>query len=69
MQFSFEKVLKKETFSVVLEMQIYTYLVATCVCVMGLFASGEWKELGGEMEGSKKGKLAYTMILVGIALS
>ncbi|VVB06512.1 unnamed protein product [Arabis nemorensis] len=36
MQFSFQKILKRETFSVVLEMQIYTSLVATCV-------TGKWK--------------------------
>ncbi|CAH8390852.1 unnamed protein product [Eruca vesicaria subsp. sativa] len=43
MQFSFEKILKKETFSVVLEMQINTCLVATCVAFIGIFASGEWR--------------------------
>lgn len=69
MEFSFERVVKKETFSAVLEMQIYTSLVATCVCVVGLFAGGEWKDLKGEMEGSKKGKAAYALTLVGIALS
>jgi drug/metabolite transporter (DMT)-like permease len=41
MQLTFEKVLKKETFSVVLEMQIYTSLVATCASIIGLFVSGE----------------------------
>ncbi|KAG6479382.1 hypothetical protein ZIOFF_062845 [Zingiber officinale] len=69
MQLSFQKVIRKETFTVVLEMQIYTALVASCVAVAGLFASGEWKSLKGEMEGFKKGKLAYVMTLVWIGLS
>ncbi|KAF4388202.1 hypothetical protein G4B88_021898 [Cannabis sativa] len=35
MQLSFQKVLKRETFSVVLEMQIYTSLVAICAALAG----------------------------------
>ncbi|KAL0697160.1 hypothetical protein Bca4012_064340 [Brassica carinata] len=69
MQFSFEKILKKETFSVVLEMQIYTSLVATCVAVIGLFASGEWRTLHGEMEGYHKGQASYVLTLVGTAVT
>ncbi|XP_074561710.1 putative purine permease 11 [Curcuma longa] len=69
MQLSFQKVIRKETFTVVLEMQIYTALVATCVAVAGLFASGEWKSLEGEMEGFAKGKMAYVMTLVWTGLS
>lgn len=69
MQLTFEKVLKKETFSVVLEMQIYTSLVATCASVIGLFASGEWRTLHGEMEGFGKGHIAYIMTLVWTAIA
>ncbi|KAH7512753.1 hypothetical protein FEM48_Zijuj12G0123800 [Ziziphus jujuba var. spinosa] len=69
MQFSFEKILKKESFSVVLDMQIYTSFVATLICIVGLFASGEWKDLKCEMERSEKGKAVYVMTLVGIALA
>ncbi|XP_042512817.1 probable purine permease 11 [Macadamia integrifolia] len=61
-QLSFEKVLKMETFSVKLEMQIYPAMVGTCVCLMGLFASGEWSSLKGEME--QFGGMSYVMILV-----
>ncbi|XP_058224183.1 probable purine permease 11 isoform X2 [Rhododendron vialii] len=68
-QLSFQKVLKKETFSVVLEMQIFTSLVATCVCMVGLFASGEWKTLHGEMDGFGKGRVAYVMTLVWTAVA
>ncbi|WOL06126.1 hypothetical protein Cni_G14858 [Canna indica] len=68
MQLTFEKVIRRETFSIVLEMQIYTSLVATCAAVVGLFSSGEWKTLTSEMEGYAKGKLSYVMTLVWIAL-
>ncbi|XP_056174022.1 probable purine permease 11 isoform X2 [Syzygium oleosum] len=64
MQLSFQKVLKKETFSVVLEMQIYTCLVATCVSAVGLFASGEWKTLHGEMESFGEGRASYVLTVV-----
>lgn len=69
MQLSFEKIIKKETFSVVLEMQIYTSLVATCVSVIGLFASGEWKTLHGEMNAFTTGKVSYIMTLVWTAVA
>lgn len=69
MQLSFQKVLKKETFSVVVEMQIYTSLVATCASLIGLFASGEWRTLHGEMQGFGKGGFAYVMTLVWTAVA
>ncbi|WJX82773.1 putative purine permease 11 [Trifolium repens] len=69
MQLTFEKVLKKETFSVVLEMQIYTSLVATCASTIGLFASGEWHSLHGEMKSFQKGEVAYVMTLVWTAIA
>nr|POE45008.1 isoform 3 of probable purine permease 11 [Quercus suber] len=68
-QLSFQKVIKKETFSVVLEMQIYTALVATCVSVVGLFASGEWKTLHGEMVAFSAGRVSYVMTLVWTAVA
>ncbi|XP_073012786.1 probable purine permease 11 isoform X1 [Typha latifolia] len=69
MQLTFEKVIKRETFSVVLEMQIYTASVATCASVVGLFASGEWKSLKGEMEGYGTGRVSYVLTLVWTAIS
>ncbi|GKB74952.1 probable purine permease 11 [Tanacetum coccineum] len=69
MQLTFQKVIKKETFSVVLELQIYTSFIATCVSTIGLFASGEWKTLGGEMNGFGKGGLAYVMTLAWTAVA
>ncbi|KFK32117.1 hypothetical protein AALP_AA6G200500 [Arabis alpina] len=69
MQYSFEKVLKSETLSMVLEMQIYTSLVASCVSVIGLFASGEWKLLSVEMKEFHEGQVSYVLTLVGTAVS
>ncbi|KAJ0233240.1 hypothetical protein HA466_0284530 [Hirschfeldia incana] len=69
MQYSFENIIKRETFGVVLEMQIYTSLVASCVSVIGLFASGEWKMLRMEMEEFHKGQVSYVLTLVGTAFS
>ncbi|KAL8253940.1 hypothetical protein R6Q59_032161 [Mikania micrantha] len=69
MQLTFQKVIKKETFSVVLELQIYTSFFATCVSIIGLFASGEWRTLGDEMDSFGKGGMAYVMTLVWTAVA
>ncbi|CAO2047925.1 unnamed protein product [Urochloa humidicola] len=69
MQVTFEKVIKRETFSVVLNMQIYTALVATIASLIGLFASGEWKTLEGEMHAFGAGRLSYVMTLLWTAIS
>ncbi|KHN39749.1 Putative purine permease 11 [Glycine soja] len=66
---SLERVLKRETFSVVLEMQIWTSLVASCVCIVGLFSSGEGKGLEDEMRRFKAGREVYMLTLVGTALA
>ena len=68
-QLCFEKVLKKQTFKVVLDMIIYQSLVATLVILVGLFASGEYKSLDREMEGFKLGKVSYVNTLVWIAIA
>ncbi|XP_059651688.1 probable purine permease 11 [Cornus florida] len=69
MQLSFQKVLKKETFSVVLEMQIYTSFVATCASTVGLFASGEWNTLHSEMDAFGKGRVSYVLTLAFTAVA
>ncbi|KAL5064185.1 hypothetical protein RYX36_025922 [Vicia faba] len=68
-QLSFDKVIKSETFSAILNMQIYPSLVATCACVVGLFASGEWKSLHKEMREYEKGKVSYIMTLFWTAVA
>jgi len=50
MELAFDKVVKSRNFSAVLNMQIYTALVSTSAALAGLFASGEWRTLKGEME-------------------
>lgn len=68
-QLSFQKVLKKETFRVVLEMIIYQSLVASCATLVGLFISEEWKNLKGEMGEFRLGRLNYLITLVCTAIS
>ncbi|KAL9319910.1 hypothetical protein ACSQ67_011749 [Phaseolus vulgaris] len=62
-QLVFKKVIKKETFKVVMDMIVYTSFVATCVTVVGLFASGEWKSLKNEMNEYEMGKVTYVLNL------
>ncbi|XP_010470305.1 PREDICTED: probable purine permease 18 [Camelina sativa] len=75
-QLGFEKLLvktkrygNKKVFSMVLEMQICVSFVASVVCLVGLFASGEYKELKGDSERFKKGETYYVLSLIGLALS
>ncbi|XP_061359080.1 probable purine permease 11 [Gastrolobium bilobum] len=68
-QLSFEKVVKKKTFSAVLDMQLYPSFIATCACVVGLFASGEWKTLEKEMKEYEKGRVSYVMTLLWTAVT
>ncbi|XP_057977412.1 probable purine permease 11 isoform X2 [Malania oleifera] len=68
-QLSFQKVIKRETFSAVLEMQTHPSFVATCVCVVGLFTSREWKDLGKEMREYKEGRVSYVMTLFWTAVT
>lgn len=68
-QLSFEKVIKADTFSDVLNMQLYPSFVATCGCVVGLFASGEWKSLDSEMKEYQKGRVSYVMTLLWTAVT
>ncbi|KAL0732564.1 hypothetical protein Bca4012_008773 [Brassica carinata] len=76
MQLGFEKVLVKtkrygnrKVFQMVLEMQICVSFIATLICLVGLFASGEFKELKGDSQRFKKGEAYYFLSLVGLALS
>ncbi|KAI3898035.1 hypothetical protein MKX03_021150 [Papaver bracteatum] len=68
-QLSFEKVIKKETISAVLEMSISTSVVSTCTCLVGLFASGDWRRLKNEFNEYGEGGVSYVMTLVWIAVT
>lgn len=67
-QLAFKKVLKKETFTAVMDLIIYQSLVATLGALVRLFGSGEWKGLKTEMEEFELGKVSYIMTLVWTAL-
>ena len=68
-QFAIGKVVKRETFSVVMDITVLESLLATCVSLVGLFASGEWKSLKDEMYAFRPGKVCYVMTLTGTAIS
>uniref|UniRef100_A0ACD5YHU4 Uncharacterized protein n=1 Tax=Avena sativa TaxID=4498 RepID=A0ACD5YHU4_AVESA len=66
---TFEKVVRTRTFRWVLRVQMYTNVVASMVAVCGLFASGEWRTIPGEMAAFKEGRARYVATLVGMAVS
>lgn len=68
-QLAFKKVIKKESFKAVMDMIIYQSIVASSVIFIGLFASGEWKTLKGEMDEFHLGKVSYLMILLWTTIS
>ncbi|MED6112553.1 hypothetical protein PIB30_062745 [Stylosanthes scabra] len=67
-QLAFKKVLKGETFKVVMDMIIYQSIVATIAILIGLFASGEWKGLNEEMRGYEMGEVSYVLNLTFTAI-
>ncbi|CAA6669730.1 unnamed protein product [Spirodela intermedia] len=69
MQLAFERVIKRATFRVVLEMQIFTSAVAAGASAAGLLGSGEWRSLAGEAAAYGKGEASYAMTLAGTAVA
>lgn len=65
---TFDKVIGAATPRWVLKMQISTNAVAATVSATALFASGEWRTIGGEMAAFKGGKAAYAATVVGVAV-
>ncbi|CAA7042806.1 unnamed protein product [Microthlaspi erraticum] len=68
-QLILREVLKKPTFSAVIDMVVYQSLVSSCVILIGLFGSGEWETLSSEMESYRPGKVSYVMTLASAAIS
>lgn len=68
-QLSFRKILKIDSFRIVMDMIIYQSAIATFVIIIGLFASGEWKSLHKEMKEFELGGVSYVMTLVWIAIT
>uniref|UniRef100_J3M0U2 Probable purine permease n=1 Tax=Oryza brachyantha TaxID=4533 RepID=J3M0U2_ORYBR len=69
MQLAFDTVLGSSAAHAVLEMQFWSNTAAACVSVAGLFVCGEWSALTAELEGYKKGEVAYGMTLAWTAIS
>ncbi|GMI82260.1 hypothetical protein like AT4G18220 [Hibiscus trionum] len=67
-QMVFQKVLKRQTVRVAIDLVIYQSLVASIVASIGFLASGEWKGLKREMEGYALGKTSYVNTLVWTAV-
>ncbi|XVE51553.1 hypothetical protein DITRI_Ditri02bG0051100 [Diplodiscus trichospermus] len=68
-QLAFRKVLKMQSFKVVMDLVIYGSLVASIATTIGFLASGEWKGLKREMEGYALGSTSYVMTLVWTAVA
>ncbi|OVA02481.1 Triose-phosphate transporter domain [Macleaya cordata] len=63
---------KRETISIPLEVVVFQPIVAICACLVGLYVSGEWDGLKGEVKKYAGGKVSsYVMTfvwMVGLAL-
>ncbi|OIS98380.1 PREDICTED: probable purine permease 10 isoform X2 [Nicotiana attenuata] len=68
-ELAFQKVFKSGSLKVVMKMSFFIGLFVTLTSTAGLFASGNWKDLGKEMGEYRSGKLAYVMNLVFTAIS
>ncbi|KAK6124070.1 hypothetical protein DH2020_042155 [Rehmannia glutinosa] len=63
-QLAYRKVLKGQTVNEILNVIFYESLVTSCLLLVGLFGSGEWRGLKDEMEGFELGGKVYVMVLV-----
>lgn len=68
-ELAFQKVFRKETLKMILDMCIYQNLAATVVILIGFFVSGDWKTMHTEMQAFKGGKVAYVMNIFWTAVS
>ncbi|KAL4561630.1 hypothetical protein LXL04_033800 [Taraxacum kok-saghyz] len=66
-QLAFQKILKSTSYKVVFDMTLCQNVVASVVILVGLFASGEWKDINGEMRGYQSGTVSYIANRVGTA--
>ncbi|XVF40211.1 hypothetical protein PTKIN_Ptkin01aG0093300 [Pterospermum kingtungense] len=68
-QLAFRKVLKSQSFKVVMDLIIFQSLIASTATSIGFFASGEWKLSRTEIDGYALGKVSYVMTLVWTAVA
>ncbi|OIT39341.1 PREDICTED: probable purine permease 10 isoform X1 [Nicotiana attenuata] len=64
----FRKFLKKNSLKENMDVIICQSFFATCLILIGLFASGEWRKLKAEMQDFELGEVSYVMILFWIIL-
>ncbi|KAJ4896535.1 purine permease 19 [Raphanus sativus] len=71
MQLGFEKVIPKTESKVtaVMSMQTYASMIATLICLVGLFVSGEFRDIKEDFETFKEGKPLYVLTLTGLSLA
>ncbi|XP_023645222.1 putative purine permease 20 isoform X2 [Capsella rubella] len=70
MQLGFQKVIPNTNsrVSAVMLMQTNASMVATLICLVGLFISGEFKDIKEDFETFKNGKPLYVLSLIGLSL-
>lgn len=64
----FRKVLKRNTLREIMDVTVCQSFFATCLILIALFASKEWRNLNSEMHNFELGKLTYIMILFWISV-
>ncbi|XP_004233091.1 purine permease 21-like isoform X1 [Solanum lycopersicum] len=64
----FRKFFKKSTLREFMDVIICQSFFATCIILIGLFASKNWRNLKTEMNNFEVGRLAYIMILIWISV-
>ncbi|KAK8963591.1 putative purine permease 11 [Platanthera guangdongensis] len=68
-QLTIKKVLKAKTMAIVMEMMLWTGVVTALACIVGLFASGQWRGIHEEFVGFDRGRVSYLMTLIWIGVS
>ncbi|KNA04727.1 hypothetical protein SOVF_196990 [Spinacia oleracea] len=68
-EFTFQKILKNDSFEATLDLLLRQSFIASCVAVVGIIATGDWKTIKIEMDQFRFGKLSYVLTLVCTALS
>lgn len=71
MQLGFEKFIpnRDSKVSAVMMMQTNASMIATLICLVGLFVSGEFKDIKEDFETFKQGKPLYVLSLIGLSLA
>jgi hypothetical protein len=68
-QLVFQKIGRKENFITVLISQAMIFSVATLVCTVGLFSSGDFLQLGSEYHQFRSGRVVYCITLICSAIA